>query len=200
MRSFVPGGEGYGEHEDRGSKFYACVFHAKDQVSFQERLSQIKKEHAKARHWCWAWRIGEAYRFEDDGEPGGTAGRPMLQVLEGSGLSNVAAICVRYFGGVKLGTGGLMRAYSGATARALDGTPREEVIQRMDFHLTLPFELLGMRAELEAICSSIHLEGDFNDEGWSGVATINENEKPVFENLLFEKGKGKVKWSQQEGR
>ncbi|MDP6942465.1 MAG: YigZ family protein [Planctomycetota bacterium] len=198
MKIFVPDNEGYGEHEDRGSKFYAWVFYAPDLVAFQNRLSQIKGEHAKARHWCWAWRIGDAYRFEDDGEPGGTAGRPMLQVLEGSDMSDVAAVCVRYFGGVKLGTGGLMRAYSGATARALDNTPRREVIPKLKYHLAIPFELLGLRTELEAVCGSILFAGDFGDDGWLGSVILNENEGVIFENLLSEKGNGKVKWSLQE--
>ena len=107
MTRFVPSQEGYGEHEDRGSRFLAWVFHASEEEAFRARLEELHAEHPKARHHCWAWRIGEAYRFQDDGEPGGTAGRPMLQVLEGSGLADVGAICVRYFGGVKLGTGGL---------------------------------------------------------------------------------------------
>jgi len=94
MAVFIPEREGYGEHEDRGSRFLAYVLHAPDEATFQARSAELKIEHPKAGHHCWAWRIGEAYRFNDDGEPGGTAGRPMMQVLEGSELQDVAAISV----------------------------------------------------------------------------------------------------------
>lgn len=74
---------------------------------------------AQATHNCWAWRIGQAYRFHDDGEPGGTAGRPILQAIEGQDCDQVVVLVVRWFGGVKLGTGGLVRAYGGTAAQCL---------------------------------------------------------------------------------
>lgn len=73
----------------------------------------------QATHNCWAWRIGQAYRFHDDGEPGGTAGRPILQAIESQDCDQVAVLVVRWFGGVKLGTGGLARAYGGTAAQCL---------------------------------------------------------------------------------
>jgi len=187
---YIPAAEGYGEYEDRGSRFLAWVFHSPDEGRFLERLGEIKVEHHKARHWCSAWSIGGNYRFDDDGEPGGTAGRPMLQVLEGSGMQNLAAICVRYFGGVKLGTGGLVRAYAGATAKALEKTPRHLVIPRVKYQIELPFKLMGLRTELEALCPSIKFHGDFNGRGWQGYLELAKPEAEVMKNLLREKAVG----------
>ena len=181
---WIPKADGLGEHEDRGSRFLAVVFHAADEADFLERLAQVKVEHAKARHWCWAWRIHGAYRFNDDGEPGGPAGRAMLEWRDGSGLDEVGAICVRYFGGVKLGTGGLARAYGGATARAMDVTPRFEIVPQVVFDLTLPFDLLGLRDELTAKFASMRLAGDYTDAGWQGQVTLAQPEAGAFRDYL----------------
>lgn len=82
-----------------------------------------------ATHNCWAYRIGQAYRFNDDGEPGGTAGRPILQAIEGQGLDRVAVLVVRWFGGIKLGAGGLVRAYGGCAAQCLRLGPRIPIVE-----------------------------------------------------------------------
>jgi len=194
MAHFIPAQEGLGEHEDRGSRFLTYVFHAADEQVFQQRLQELRAEHPKACHHCWAWRIGDAYRFSDDGEPGGTAGRPMLQVLEGSDIADIAAICVRYFGGTKLGTGGLARAYTAATARGVQDAGRVEVIPRVAVELALPFATMGLRTELEAVCTSITFVGDFTSEGWSGQVELDESELPRFQALLEEKSGGRVSW------
>jgi uncharacterized YigZ family protein len=86
-----------------------------------EKIQQLKKKYYDATHNCWAYVIrGGAMRFSDDGEPGGTAGNPMMQVLQREGLNNVVCIVTRYFGGVLLGAGGLVRAYSSSAAECLD--------------------------------------------------------------------------------
>jgi uncharacterized YigZ family protein len=183
-----PAKEGYGEHEDRGSRFLAWVFHAPDEASFLARAEALRMEHPRARHHCWAWQIDSAYRFNDDGEPGGTAGRPMLQVLESSGLQDLAAICVRYFGGVKLGTGGLARAYSGATARALEDAGRRTEVLRSRFDLHFRFESLGVRTELEAVFPSCEFHGGFGDDGWRGQIEIGDEEVERLRAFLAERG------------
>ncbi|PCJ53024.1 MAG: thymidylate synthase [Planctomycetota bacterium] len=194
MVVFVPEREGYGEHEDRGSRFLAYVFHAPEEEVFRARLVELKTEHPKAGHHCWAWRIGAAYRFNDDGEPGGTAGRPMMQVLEGSELQDVAAISVRYWGGTKLGTGGLARAYSASTARALEDAGRFEVVPRVRYSLSLPFPLLGLRTEIEALCSSCDFQGHFCEQGWVGFLEMEEQQWSTCQKLLDEKSGGRQLW------
>jgi uncharacterized YigZ family protein len=194
MARFLPARDGLGEFEDRGSRFLAFVFHAPDEEAFRRRLEVLRSGHPKACHHCWAWRIDAAYRFSDDGEPGGTAGRPMLQVLEGSGLDDVGVVCVRYFGGTRLGTGGLARAYTAASIRGVEDAGRREVIPRVRLGLILPFERLGLRTELEAVCSSIRFEGDFGAEGWVGEVELDESQLPRLQALLEEKSGGGTSW------
>lgn len=86
---------------------------------------------AQATHNCWAWRIGQAYRFHDDGEPGGTAGRPILQAIESQDCDQVVVLVVRWFGGVKLGTGGLARAYGGTAAQCLRLADKVEIVHEL---------------------------------------------------------------------
>lgn len=191
MSTTVPAREGTGEHEDRGSRFLAWVFRADDEAAFQARLEGIHALHPKARHHCWAWRIGGGYRFNDDGEPGGTAGRPMLQVLEGAGLDQVGAVCVRYFGGVKLGTGGLARAYGAAAARAAEDAGCEELVSWRRAALRLPFALLGLRDELASLFPAARMEGDFDEEGWGGSVELPEEEWPRLVALLEERSGGR---------
>jgi uncharacterized YigZ family protein len=81
-----------------------------------------------ATHNCWAYRIGDAYRFNDDGEPGGTAGRPMLQAIDGQGCDRVIVVVTRWYGGIKLGAGGLARAYGGTAAECLRLAPRIPIV------------------------------------------------------------------------
>src|SRR5690606_8347759 len=89
-----------------------------------------------ATHNCWAYKTAEGYRFNDDGEPGGTAGRPILQAIEGKGLTDVAVLVIRYFGGTKLGTGGLVRAYGGCAAKCLDAAPKTVIVPSTTVYCT----------------------------------------------------------------
>ena len=100
-----------------------------------------------ANHNCWAWRIGQVYRFNDDGEPSGTAGAPMLDALTSAGLSDVVAVVTRYFGGVLLGAGGLTRAYRAAVAEAVLGAERVTRAPRQRVAILAPYDVA---AQLEA--------------------------------------------------
>ena len=111
-----------GEFKDRGSKFIAYAFAVYDESSWQEKLQEIKKMHPKARHYCYAFRLGldnNNFRANDDGEPSGTAGRPILGQIDHFDLTNIFIVVVRYFGGTKLGTSGLINAYKNAAMEAL---------------------------------------------------------------------------------
>lgn len=111
-----------GEFRDRGSKFLAYGFPIRSEEEFQEQLAEVKKEHVKARHHCYAWRLGldgNAFRANDDGEPSGTAGRPILGQIDSFELTYVGIVVVRYFGGTLLGTSGLINAYRQSAADAL---------------------------------------------------------------------------------
>ena len=92
-----------------------------------------------ATHNCWAYRVGASYRFNDDGEPGGTAGRPILMAIDGQQLDRVAVLVVRYYGGIKLGAGGLARAYGGCAAECLRASAKVTIIQLVTAHISCDF-------------------------------------------------------------
>jgi uncharacterized YigZ family protein len=114
------------DFKDRGSRFIAYAFPIDSINEFKERLAGIKKEHPKATHHCFAYRLGldgNNFRVSDNGEPSGTAGRPILGQIDSKQLSNVVIFVVRYFGGTLLGVPGLVNAYKTAAALALQTTP-----------------------------------------------------------------------------
>lgn len=114
---------GYGEFRDRGSKFLAYIFPVINGDEAGNALEEIRKLHGKANHHCYAWRLGLdglKYRANDDGEPSGTAGKPILGQIDSYGLTNVLIIVTRYFGGTLLGTSGLINAYRVVAAAAID--------------------------------------------------------------------------------
>lgn len=93
----------------------------------------------EATHNCWAWRIGGLYRSSDDGEPAGTAGRPILSAIDGQGLDQTVVVVTRWYGGIKLGAGGLVRAYGGCAAECLRTAPQCELVEYVDLQLSYPF-------------------------------------------------------------
>jgi len=106
---------------------------------------------ATANHNCWAWRIGQSYRFNDDGEPGGTAGKPILQALDGQSLDNVAVVVTRWFGGILLGSGGLVRAYGGTAAACLRAAAKVPIIATIEATIGCGFgDLALVKARLAA--------------------------------------------------
>jgi uncharacterized YigZ family protein len=133
----------FGEFKDKGSKFLAYAGPLSIEADFPLFLDKIKKEHPKARHHCFAWRLGmdkNRYRSNDDGEPSGTAGRPILGQIDSFGLTNVGVVVVRYFGGTLLGTSGLIAAYKAATFEALKGAIIVEKIIETQFEITFNYD------------------------------------------------------------
>ncbi len=126
------------------SRFLACVEPCADRAQALSRVAQLRAEHPQAAHVCWALLAGGQSAAQDDGEPSGTAGRPMLEVLRHQQLDGVLASVVRYFGGVKLGAGGLVRAYTDAVAQALLGAPRTKLQRLKLLRCTLPYPLEGL--------------------------------------------------------
>lgn len=131
------------EFKDRGSRFIAYAFPVNDINDFKEKLVALKKEHSKATHHCFAYRLGlddTSYRVSDDGEPSGTAGRPILGQIDSKQVTNTGVIVVRYFGGTLLGVPGLINAYKTAAALALQITPSVQkpvlVYYRLQFDYT----------------------------------------------------------------
>ena len=140
------------EFNDRGSRFIAFAFPVIDTVVFKKRLQELKKEHPKAVHHCFAYRIGNDgnnFRVSDDGEPFGTAGKPILGQLDSKAIINAAVVVVRYFGGTLLGVPGLVHAYKTTTALALQLTP---IIQKqIELNYSLEFDYTQMNAVMTII-------------------------------------------------
>ena len=133
------------------SRFIGCVQPMADRASAQAVVDALWKQHPGAAHICWALLAGGQSAAVDDGEPGGTAGRPMLDVLRHQDLEGVLATVVRYFGGVKLGAGGLVRAYTDTVAQALLTAPKITLQRMKTLQCQVPYALEGMiRREVEA--------------------------------------------------
>lgn len=134
------------ELEEKKSKFLAYIFPITSEEEAKSHIQALKKEHYKARHHCSAYRLldengREVEHSSDDGEPSGTAGKPMLELLRHEDLQNVLVVVVRYFGGIKLGTGGLVRAYSGAVKKALASNQYIEIKHQVIYNLSLDYSL-----------------------------------------------------------
>lgn len=135
-----------GEIIEKKSRFIATMQPVQSQEEAEQFIAACKKKYWDARHNCSAYVIGENNEImhsSDDGEPGGTAGRPMLSVLTGQQLHNVAVVVTRYFGGVLLGTGGLVRAYQGAVNACIENCQIEEQIDLMELHIVVDYGDIG---------------------------------------------------------
>ncbi len=138
--------EATGEIIEKKSRFIAYIKPVSNEDEASQFIESIRKKHYDARHNCSAFVIGdnnEISRCSDDGEPSGTAGRPMLEVLTKEGYHNVCAVVTRYFGGVLLGTGGLIRAYQGALKEGLDNAKKAKVIEGIRQHITVSYNDIG---------------------------------------------------------
>lgn len=127
--------------KDRGSKFLGFAFSVHNEEEVKERIQELKGVHNKARHWCYAWRLGKEqirFRANDDGEPSNSAGQPILGQLISFEVTNVLVVVVRYFGGTKLGVGGLINAYREGAKLALEASNIVE--KTIDVHLKITFE------------------------------------------------------------
>ena len=136
-----PRGYGTGEYEEKRSRFIGELFPVASEEEAKSILAGVKKKYPDARHHCWAWVLPDgAFRWSDDGEPGGTAGGPMLEVLRGADLFGALCVVTRYFGGTLLGSGGLVRAYSKAAALALAAAGTEPDPEKTPLSLAVPWE------------------------------------------------------------
>jgi uncharacterized YigZ family protein len=141
----VPAGSAAAERRELGSRFFAFVAPAESVAAAKAFVDELARRYSDATHVCFAWRIGwpPAERAADAGEPAGTAGPPLLAALRSAGLTDVVAAVVRYFGGTKLGKGGLARAYGGAVRDALAGLATRQESLRVRLAIELPHERVG---------------------------------------------------------
>ena len=138
------------------SRFIACVQPMTDRAGAQAVVAALRAQHPQAAHVCWALLAGGQSAAVDDGEPSGTAGRPMLEVLRHQDLEGVLATVVRYFGGIKLGAGGLVRAYTDSVAQALLHAEKVAIVRHARLRCSAPYAQEGMiRRELDAFGATL---------------------------------------------
>jgi uncharacterized YigZ family protein len=172
------------------SLFLGVCGHINSTDEFFQFLNQ--HQDLNATHNCWAYRIGDEYRFNDDGEPSGTAGKPMLAAIDGAGYNYIGALVIRYYGGIKLGTGGLARAYGGTVAKNLQQAKFTRHIPMQELELQLPFEFSQLLFNLTADHDGTITDQNFNVNGMHCVVSIPKQNIIVFKRSLNNTTKGQA--------
>ena len=178
------------------SRFIGCVQPMTDRAGAQAVVQALRREHPGAAHVCWALLAGGQSAAVDDGEPSGTAGRPMLDVLRHQDLEGVLATVVRYFGGVKLGAGGLVRAYTDAVAQALLQAEKVPLQRMQTLCCSVPYAMEGLvRREIESAGAKL------GDVSHGSLVTLNiempQSQAPDFVAKLNESCQGRIGWIEQ---
>ncbi|MDX2007820.1 MAG: YigZ family protein [Meiothermus sp.] len=175
--------------EVRYSRFIARAAPVGSPEEALEFLARVREP--EATHNCWAYKVGQLYRFSDDGEPGGTAGRPILSAIEGQGLNGVMVVVTRYYGGVNLGAGGLVRAYGGAAAECLRQAPKREVVPIVRVRLEVPFELTNTVFHL--LAGHKREPEEYTPDGLVVILELEEAKLEAFEAQLRDATRGKAR-------
>ena len=179
------------------SRFIGCAEPCAGREAALARVAELRAEHPSATHVCWALMAGGHSAANDDGEPGGTAGRPMLEVMRHQDLEGVLATVVRYYGGIQLGAGGLVRAYTDSVAQALLKADKVPVIQTTTMHCVIPYALEGwLRRELEAHGATL-LEAS-HGEGVAVSIQLPATNAAAFAVRVNDAGQGQVVWRKEE--
>lgn len=175
------------------SRFIGCVEPMRDRASAQARVLELWRQHPGATHVCWALLAGGQSAAVDDGEPSGTAGRPMLEVLRHQDLEGVLATVVRYYGGINLGAGGLVRAYTDAVASALTGAVKVPLTKLRMLRCTLPYALEGtVRREIDTTRAT--LVDVTHDSVVAMTISLPEPDAASFIARLNDAGQGRIGW------
>ncbi|HYX22684.1 MAG TPA: YigZ family protein [Thermoanaerobaculia bacterium] len=195
----APAGESRAEIREKGSRFLAVISPAADEAAAKAMLEALARRHPDATHHCWAWRIGEPprERSADAGEPAGTAGVPILQVLRGAGLSDVLAVVVRWFGGTKLGKGGLARAYAAAAREAVQGLSVVSRVPTVRLVVEVPYERVGAVKRLIRP-PEVELEREEYGAAARLVLVVHEERRQALRESLAELGAGEAPEAEKE--
>ena len=146
------------------SRFIAIARTCKDPAEVKKIVDETRAHYPDATHVVHAAVMGNQFSFSDDHEPKNTAGRPALEVLKGSGITNIIVLIIRYFGGTLLGTGGLVKAYGDSTKLVLDGIETEELVEKTSFSLTIGYEMYENTKRILVAVSADSLKEDFGTE------------------------------------
>lgn len=181
------------EIEVKKSKFIANIKSVYSEDEALEFLEEIRKKHYNARHNCFAYQIGdrnEIQRCSDDGEPSGTAGKPILEILKGMDLKNIIVVVTRYFGGTLLGTGGLVRAYSEAVKEGINNSNLIEKVLYTKVDVTVDYTLSG-KVQYEILNGGYILQDTVYTENVSYIALVEVDKIDIFKSKMIEVTSGK---------
>lgn len=175
-------GRSDGLFKDNGSRFIAQAYPVESEEEVKEIVGSLKKEFHDARHHCFAYRLGldgSRWRANDDGEPSGSAGRPILGQIDAAGLSDILVVVIRYFGGIKLGIPGLIRAYKTSTSDALAQATVVEKVAGKDYRLSFPY--LSMNAVMKVVKDmSLPQKDQFFAERCSMLLRVRLSQEAAF--------------------
>lgn len=175
--------------EIRKSRFLAqarAITNAADAQAFIDEVSD-----PNASHNCWAWKVGQQYRFSDDGEPGGTAGRPILAAIEAQGFDGVAVVVTRWYGGIQLGTGGLARAYGGSANKCLQNAERREQVARTPCSCHCGFAELALLKSRLAEFDAVLEQETFDAHGAELQVAVPPSQIDALQRLLADISRGR---------
>ena len=178
------------EEEIKKSRFIAKaagVSGVEEALAFLERIRE-----PRATHHCWAYKIGQSHRFSDDGEPGGTAGKPILNAIEKKDIDGVMVVVVRYFGGVRLGAGGLVRAYGGCAARCLQTARLKRIVSMDDVQFKVAFDQIGALYAIIERFGAAKLEENYTDNGLEIKLRIDRVECQAMIDALTDASGGSI--------
>ncbi len=178
------------ELEVKKSRFIATAVPVESAEEARRLIESLRD--AAATHNCWAYRVAGEYRFSDDGEPGGTAGRPILAAIEKQGVDGCAVVVTRFFGGVKLGAGGLVRAYGGAAAECLRTAQTIPLVPKVACRLRVPFDLIGEIYPLLKQFEAEKQEDRFEADGVHLSVEVNADRMKAFETALADATRGRA--------
>ena len=182
------------EQEIKRSRFLAIALPVANEEAAKDFIA--RESYSDANHNCWAWRIGQNYRFNDDGEPSGTAGKPILQAIDGLELDNVAVVVTRWFGGTLLGSGGLIRAYGGSAALCLRAAELIELIPTETIYIRAHFsELALIKARLAGVEHLSIASEEFHNTGADLRLEIPVEQKDSVLRMLTDITAGRVQIS-----
>lgn len=176
--------------EIRKSRFIALAAPIASAVEAQAFIEQHSD--LNASHNCWAWKLADQYRSSDDGEPGGTAGRPILAAIEAQDCDQVAVVVIRWYGGIQLGTGGLARAYGGSANKCLQGAERIALISRVQLRCACSFSELALVKLRVAELGGLVLEESFTANGVELQLAVGETQINALQMQLADLSRGRI--------
>lgn len=183
------------EEEIKKSRFQAFAVPVENEQDVRDFLETYKN--TTTTHQCWAWKIGHNVRFNDDGEPSGTAGRPILATIEGNDLTNVLVLVNRWFGGVKLGTGGLVRAYGGCAGQCLLLSEKIELIEKKQVSFSCLFNEWAI-FQYEMQQQQMEYQEEYTAQGVDIIAKLQVHQIPDLAKKIQDVTRGREKLKQED--